>query len=357
MDVEMQTGAFAAEPAGAQNDCLMNIIIENQLSRIAELEKRLEKMQRESNALRGFLKTSKGGVGKGGPVSARESRTPSTPLAQVQRSVRHADNKSESSLLSTKNSAAGPRPTIAKSVPAKLSATKVSGAAGHALQLHVLSSPISVQNGSCASDDGSPALSSSGKPSSGECTGTTRYWTKEEHQRYLIARAKYGEKDFVNISAFVGTRTPRQVRTHGEKFHKKLVREEARRLSAEAAITVEAQNNVRASAMATSGENDAAGAMNAARLAATPNKAVASLDHGLLFVPKFEACVAEAEDDCVVPEQGMVAERDIGTKDDELLLSSDPYPYSTYLPGMDDVLVPSTGMDWPELGQTFDASF
>lgn len=54
--------------------------------------------------------------------------------------------------------------------------------------------------------------------------GQTRYWTEEEHERFLEAVAEYGEKAYVAISNFVETRTPKQVRTHAQKFQMKMAR-------------------------------------------------------------------------------------------------------------------------------------
>ena len=54
--------------------------------------------------------------------------------------------------------------------------------------------------------------------------GQTRYWTEEEHERFLEAIAEYGEKAYVAISNYVETRTPKQVRTHAQKFQMKMAR-------------------------------------------------------------------------------------------------------------------------------------
>lgn len=54
--------------------------------------------------------------------------------------------------------------------------------------------------------------------------GQTRYWTGEEHERFLEAIAEYGEKAYVAISNYVETRTPKQVRTHAQKFQMKMAR-------------------------------------------------------------------------------------------------------------------------------------
>lgn len=53
----------------------------------------------------------------------------------------------------------------------------------------------------------------------------SRYWTPEEHQRFLEALQKYGPKDVKSISMHVGTRNATQVRTHAQKYFLRLERE------------------------------------------------------------------------------------------------------------------------------------
>lgn len=55
---------------------------------------------------------------------------------------------------------------------------------------------------------------------------SSRYWSPEEHALFLEALQKFGPKEVRRISAFVGTRTPIQVRTHTQKFYLKIQREE-----------------------------------------------------------------------------------------------------------------------------------
>lgn len=63
--------------------------------------------------------------------------------------------------------------------------------------------------------------------------GTTktqsRYWTPDEHQRFLDALQEYGPKDVRAIATYVGTRNATQVRTHAQKYWIRVQREEARR--------------------------------------------------------------------------------------------------------------------------------
>ncbi|KAK8812231.1 hypothetical protein WA158_007465 [Blastocystis sp. Blastoise] len=45
-----------------------------------------------------------------------------------------------------------------------------------------------------------------------------RYWSTDEHERFMQAIERFGTRDIKTISIFVGTRTPTQVRTHLQKF-------------------------------------------------------------------------------------------------------------------------------------------
>jgi len=46
----------------------------------------------------------------------------------------------------------------------------------------------------------------------------SRYWTKEEHEKFLEALQIFGKKDVKNIALHVGSRNPTQVRTHAQKY-------------------------------------------------------------------------------------------------------------------------------------------
>lgn len=96
-------------------------------------------------------------------------------------------------------------------------------------------SPTTSTNATKKSRIGRRAMSSGGigkrKERGGlvaKCTepraGQTRYWTEDEHERFLEAVAQYGEKAYVAISNYVETRTPKQVRTHAQKFQMKMAR-------------------------------------------------------------------------------------------------------------------------------------
>eukprot|EP00871_Galdieria_phlegrea_P004286 jgi/Galph1/4859/GphlegSOOS_G3596.1 len=57
----------------------------------------------------------------------------------------------------------------------------------------------------------------------------SRYWTADEHMRFLEGLARFGHKDMKAIAKFVGTRNATQVRTHAQKYYLKLAREAAKR--------------------------------------------------------------------------------------------------------------------------------
>jgi len=51
----------------------------------------------------------------------------------------------------------------------------------------------------------------------------SRYWTAEEHDRFLDAVKRFGPKDVKAIAQYVGSRNPTQVRTHAQKFFLRMV--------------------------------------------------------------------------------------------------------------------------------------
>lgn len=53
----------------------------------------------------------------------------------------------------------------------------------------------------------------------------SRYWTPDEHARFLDALDQYGAKDVRAIAGFVGTRNATQVRTHAQKYFLRKARE------------------------------------------------------------------------------------------------------------------------------------
>eukprot|EP00871_Galdieria_phlegrea_P002705 jgi/Galph1/3435/GphlegSOOS_G2113.1 len=61
---------------------------------------------------------------------------------------------------------------------------------------------------------------------------TSRYWTREEHSRFLKGLAIFGCKDIKSISNYVGTRNSTQVRTHAQKYYQRLARELLKRQGA-----------------------------------------------------------------------------------------------------------------------------
>ncbi|CAN8072861.1 unnamed protein product [Agarophyton chilense] len=59
----------------------------------------------------------------------------------------------------------------------------------------------------------------------------SRYWTPDEHERFLAGMKACGPKNYLQISEYVGTRNAKQVRTHAQKYQKRLEREDAKRRS------------------------------------------------------------------------------------------------------------------------------
>ena len=55
-------------------------------------------------------------------------------------------------------------------------------------------------------------------------TNQSRYWLKDEHQRFMDTIHKFGHKDMKGIASFVGSRNATQVRTHAQKYFMRLAR-------------------------------------------------------------------------------------------------------------------------------------
>lgn len=53
----------------------------------------------------------------------------------------------------------------------------------------------------------------------------SRYWTPNEHKRFLEALQKFGAKDVRAIASYVGSRNATQVRTHAQKYFLRVARE------------------------------------------------------------------------------------------------------------------------------------
>mmetsp|Transcript_27691 Transcript_27691/g.43229 ORF Transcript_27691/g.43229 Transcript_27691/m.43229 type:complete len:479 (-) Transcript_27691:207-1643(-) len=114
----------------------------------------------------------------------------------------------------------------------------------------------------------------------------SRYWTEEEHQRFLEAIKSYGHKDVKAIASIVGTRSATQVRTHAQKYFMKLARARKQQdqvsLSgtmnpdqepSENAEEQELNQSMETAAAAAAGESGTSAAAAAAFVAATNSKA------------------------------------------------------------------------------------
>lgn len=67
------------------------------------------------------------------------------------------------------------------------------------------------------------------RPHTSQTVSQTRYWTELEHNLFLAAVRLYGAKAYVAISAYVGSRTPKQVRSHSQKYQLRQAREGRKR--------------------------------------------------------------------------------------------------------------------------------
>ncbi|KAH7489023.1 hypothetical protein PRIC1_010540 [Phytophthora ramorum] len=52
----------------------------------------------------------------------------------------------------------------------------------------------------------------------------TGLWSQEEHAKFLVAIKLYPHGPWRKVAAYVGTRSIRQVQTHAQKYHEKVVR-------------------------------------------------------------------------------------------------------------------------------------
>jgi len=116
----------------------------------------------------------------------------------------------------------------------------------------------------------------------------TRFWTEDEHKRFVAAIRKFGPKDVKAISKAVRTRTPVQVRTHAQKYFLKIARDRKKQevsdstegteaslegshayLSSCDMLLDDAPDAAAAAAVAASGEDGTSAAAAAAYVAAT----------------------------------------------------------------------------------------
>jgi SHAQKYF class myb-like DNA-binding protein len=75
-------------------------------------------------------------------------------------------------------------------------------------------------------------------------TSQSRYWRKDEHERFLEAVQKFGKKDVKAIAQYVQTRSPTQVRTHAQKWFLKQKREAERRNQQQERILMEREERM-----------------------------------------------------------------------------------------------------------------
>lgn len=69
---------------------------------------------------------------------------------------------------------------------------------------------------------------------------SSRYWTPDEHKRFLEGLELFGPRDIKSIARHVGTRSATQVRTHSQKYYIRLERERAKAEAAAAAAAAAA---------------------------------------------------------------------------------------------------------------------
>eukprot|EP00644_Phytophthora_capsici_P010740 jgi/Phyca11/82179/gw1.9.917.1 len=55
-------------------------------------------------------------------------------------------------------------------------------------------------------------------------TSTTGWWTTDEHEKFLEALELYPSGPWKTIARHIGSRTPRQVMTHAQKYRQRIKR-------------------------------------------------------------------------------------------------------------------------------------
>lgn len=81
-----------------------------------------------------------------------------------------------------------------------------------------------------AASDGSSRAGSHGvSDTTAEKKASSRYWTNDEHKKFLEGLDLFGQKDIKSIARHVGTRSATQVRTHAQKYYLRLQREKMKR--------------------------------------------------------------------------------------------------------------------------------
>ena len=76
-------------------------------------------------------------------------------------------------------------------------------------------------------DSGQPKAGDVGKSEEG--ADTRGRWSPEEHERFLVGLHKYGNL-WAKVTEHVGTRTPRQTRSHAQKYFRKLRMKELQKI-------------------------------------------------------------------------------------------------------------------------------
>lgn len=152
-----------------------------------------------------------------------------------------------------------------------------------------------------------------------ERAGKTRYWTEMEHNQFLFAVKLYGPKNYVAISQFVGTRSPKQVRTHAQKYQMRLEREAKKRraqAAAMSAVTVPGAAAVAAAVACTDPRMSgmAAGMVNGyvEQEASMGSEKLCDIELGEGRKPKTDSEAAQSASTCpTVTEERKVEEMDV----------------------------------------------
>eukprot|EP00168_Porphyra_purpurea_P001304 TRINITY_DN1162_c0_g1_i1.p1 TRINITY_DN1162_c0_g1~~TRINITY_DN1162_c0_g1_i1.p1 ORF type:complete len:879 (-),score=144.99 TRINITY_DN1162_c0_g1_i1:83-2719(-) len=114
--------------------------------------------------------------------------------------------------------------------PSSTGAARNGSAAGPAVVAGTPSAAVPAAVGASTPTTASPAAASTA--AGAKKAGTSRYWTAEEHARFLDGLSRFGAKDIKGIARHVGSRSATQVRTHQQKYNLRLQREKEKANSA-----------------------------------------------------------------------------------------------------------------------------
>eukprot|EP00179_Madagascaria_erythrocladioides_P011483 CAMPEP_0198368794 /NCGR_PEP_ID=MMETSP1450-20131203/155879_1 /TAXON_ID=753684 ORGANISM="Madagascaria erythrocladiodes, Strain CCMP3234" /NCGR_SAMPLE_ID=MMETSP1450 /ASSEMBLY_ACC=CAM_ASM_001115 /LENGTH=364 /DNA_ID=CAMNT_0044076307 /DNA_START=2107 /DNA_END=3201 /DNA_ORIENTATION=+ len=191
-------GREPAPPAGSDEMMyirkgVLDTVVVQQQKRIAELERKLSRSKQEVLRLRALAAAATATATAAPDTMAAVTKAGATPLTAT------LDDKA----------AAGDKATAARTV---VDDSRNRGA-------DPAMSAVSTESGGARARKGKEVV----------IEGQTRYWTADEHARFLKGVGKFGPRNYAAIATLVRSRTAKQVRTHAQKYEMRLAREAIRK--------------------------------------------------------------------------------------------------------------------------------